>query len=115
MGTDHSGSPERSTLSDRVHTALAADDRRAVLRYFDSSGDDTASLDELIEFLHASDAQPDDRNQIAVRLHHAALPKLADLGLLDYDPRTKTVRYYSHPLLSELLDGDAERVHEEVR
>jgi len=30
---------------------------------------------------------------IAVSLHHATLPKLADAGLLEYDPRSKTARY----------------------
>lgn len=115
MGNDYSESPERRTRLNRLFTALAADDRRAVLRYLHSSGDDTASVDELIEFVHASDAQPDDRKQIAIRLHHAALPKLADLGLLNYDAKTGTVRYTGHPLLSELLDGDPEREHEEMQ
>ena len=79
-----------------------------VLRYFHSSGDDIASNDDLIEFLHTRDARPDDREQIALRLHHMALPKLADLGLLDYDARSKTVRYHDHPLLNEWWDREAE-------
>lgn len=108
MGTGNSEVPERGTWPSRLFTALAADDRRAVLRYFHSSEDDTASIDELIEFLHASDALPDDRSQIMIRLHHVVLPKLADLDFLDYDARTETVQYCGHPLLSEALDVVAE-------
>jgi len=42
-----------------------------------------------------------DTDQAAVRLHHTALPKLSDVGVLDYDARSNTVRYYSHSLLDD--------------
>ena len=37
-----------------------------------------------------------DETDIAITLHHSTLPKLADTDLLDYDPRSKTVRYCGH-------------------
>lgn len=99
----HESSPASSEL-DRLHTALAADDRRAILQYFQSADDDVASLDDLVESLYTRDDQSADREQVAIRLHHATLPKLSDIELLDYDARTRTVRYYGHPLLSEWGD-----------
>ncbi|WP_232703254.1 DUF7344 domain-containing protein [Halobacterium wangiae] len=90
---------------------MATEDRRWVLEYFQSSGDDVASIDELVDSLDHCD----DRERTALGLHHRTLPKLADLGLLDYDSRTETVRCYGHPLLSKHLDGDAEREREEVQ
>lgn len=52
------------------------------------------SLSELAaELAERADHRPDgsDADRIAVRLHHADLPLLADAGLLEYDVDERTV------------------------
>lgn len=44
------------------------------------------------------------RKRVTARLHHSTLPKLADAGVVDYDPRTGTVRYRGHPLVDRCSD-----------
>jgi hypothetical protein len=41
--------------------------------------------------------------EIAASLHHQHLPKLADSGLVDYDPRSKSVRYWPHPRMTHWI------------
>lgn len=80
---------------DRVYSALATETRRAVLAYFDASDTQTASLDDLTEYIatRQSGAAARTRDQVKMRLHHVGLPKLDDVGFIDYDARTTTVRY----------------------
>ena len=93
---------------DRILSALAHKHNQGVLNYFRESSASVASLDELADYV--AEKKPssgfESAEQVAVHLHHAGLPKIADAGILDYDPRTKTVRRHDHPLLesSELLE-----------
>jgi hypothetical protein len=107
MGTDRPESSEWWTSVNRLVTVMATDDRRAVVEYLQASERDDASLSELVESLAAREDQPDDRDQLAITLHHASLPKLAALDVLHYDAETKTVRYDGHPRVHELLADDA--------
>lgn len=43
--------------------------------------------------------------EAAISLRHADLPALADAGIVDYDPRSATVRYDGDDLVSELLEA----------
>lgn len=85
-------SAETATI-DRACSVLATDTRRAVLAYFDASAAQTASLDDLAEYVVTRQSDALSREQVRLRLHHAELPKLADAGLIDYDVRSATVRY----------------------
>jgi hypothetical protein len=91
------------TTIDRVCSALASKSRRAVLAYFDASATQTASLDEVAEYVAARQSASDTRTpeQVQVRLHHVGLPKLDDAGLIDYDARTATVRYREQSTVEE--------------
>lgn len=66
---------------------------RAVCHYFRYHSTEVATVDDLVLFISEHDGQATDENDIAVHLHHATLPKLADAGFVDYDPRSETVRY----------------------
>lgn len=44
------------------------------------------------------------RHKLAVDLLHTHLPKLADAGVIDYDTRSGTIRYWVHPSLLEWLE-----------
>lgn len=87
--------------ADQLYAALSQDYTRRVLNYFRESTDRVATLDDLAEYVATSpkSCPPCSPKQVAVRLHHCGLPKLADAGVLDYDPRSKTVRCWDHPLI----------------
>lgn len=76
---------------------------RMVLEYFDRRPDTVSTVEDLAAAIDARDAAVETETRITIRLHHVVLPKLADRGNVDYDPRSKTVRYRTS------LDG-SERV-----
>lgn len=94
-------SPIEDAPVDRLLSVLATEPRRRVLRYLRESSDDVTSLETLAEHVAAREDGSTDPEDAAVRLHHADLPKLADAGLVDYDPRTNVVRYREHPAVEE--------------
>lgn len=79
-------------LTEKRLRTLADADRRAVLRYFWATGDDTATLEALSDYV-ATFERTSDRERLPTVLHHMALPMLADAGFIDYDPDTHFVRY----------------------
>jgi hypothetical protein len=94
---------ERRT--DELCTALADGDCRQVLNYFQHSGDDTASLEELAAFVtNESDSE---RRRTLTVLHHITLPKLDDVDVLAYDPGSRTVRYHDDECVEAVLDDFA--------
>ena len=44
------------------------------------------------------------QDHVEASLYHLHLPKMADAGILDYDPRSREFRYWSHDRLESLLD-----------
>lgn len=80
------------TAVDDYLSVLAHDDCRAVLQYASENPTDVATLGDLAEFVCTRE-ETDDRTRVEISLHHSTLPKLADAGLINYDARSKTVRY----------------------
>lgn len=78
---------------DAMFEVLARPDRRYVLTYLlQSSG--TASLTELIDYaVNQSDAAVDEtfRQEIAIELTNATLPKLAEHGFVEYDMERQVI------------------------
>ncbi|WP_224448085.1 DUF7344 domain-containing protein [Haloprofundus salilacus] len=61
--------------------------RRQVLSYLYSGSRKVVSTNELAErCIESDEVATDDSDQLASTLHHLHLPKLDDVGLLDYDP-----------------------------
>lgn len=97
-------STSRQTERIDEHLRVLADHRRRVIiAYFQRSSTDTATLQELVDVLEASET--DDREDLSMRLHHAILPKLADAGVVAYEHGTRHVRYVGDPELEELVDA----------
>lgn len=46
-----------------------------------------------------------ERDQLAVKLVHSHLPKLAEYGVIEYDPRSGTVRYRPDEQVETVLDA----------
>lgn len=86
---------------DRLFSALANEHNRVVVRYLRDSPDAAATMDELADHVanHRTTSDASDPDRAAIHLHHVCLPKLADVGVIEYDPRTEIVRYRHHPAM----------------
>lgn len=73
---------------------LAAVDRRYVLECL-SSGPQPMGLQPLVDCVVGCHGEAVDAGRVRLRLHHVHLPRLADAGVLDYEPDDQLV--VSHP------------------
>lgn len=102
-----------------IFECLTSLQRRLTLYYLQDH--ESAEVDELATHIAAQEAGcppeevPSDRcNQIKTHLVHTHLPKLADAHCIEYDHRSKTIRYRQPPtrlekvlrLLSELEEQE---------
>lgn len=91
-------SPDPDPLStDQLHRLLANSRRRLLLSYLQSHTDESVSFEDLVAAI-ARGERPDPGpathwQRVETDLHHVHLPKLADAGVLEYDPVTRTVEY----------------------
>lgn len=100
---------QQSTLSvDAILELLAAAQRRDMLRYLRDQSDHTATVDELIAHVVGCETRRTGnrpgRDQIEMAFHHIHLSKLADAGVIEYDPRSQGLRYWPNDQLEDLLD-----------
>lgn len=87
--TDGAGRGSRSRSLDAIFEVLTAERRREAL-YVLYSRDEPISLTELAE--EVASAEGSDVEQVAPTLYHVHLPKLADVGVVRYDPEAGIVR-----------------------
>lgn len=91
----------------RVFEVLAHEHRRYVLYCLLDGDQDVASLDELVDYVATHDPNVRDpvsesaRERLATELDVVHLPKLEDLGTVEYDRRSEAVRYDRVPSLEE--------------
>lgn len=84
-------------------TILADDACRTTVAQLHASPNAVRTLEELVT---KSPSHSSNRTQIsASQLHHVTLPKLAGVGLLEYDSAAKTVRYEGNESLEAYLDA----------
>ena len=88
-----------------LYNVLSDSHRRYVLSYFQRMDDHVAELPELVEWVltQEGDGRTKQRDAVAIALHHIHLPKLAGYGLIEYDARSKTIRYPSPPERNQML------------
>jgi hypothetical protein len=96
---------------ERLYTALSNRHRRQVVAYIHSADREAFQIDELVAAMGDREAEPPEsadehRHRTRLSLHHRHLPKLADIGLIDYDHRTGDIRYRggADSEITELLD-----------
>ncbi|MFD1564884.1 hypothetical protein ACFR99_15200 [Haloarchaeobius amylolyticus] len=80
---------------------------RRLLSILETHEGDRLSLDTVLERLPGS-GQPERRRWL-IALTHNYLPRLAELGVVDYDRSDSSVRYHGCPLVAdplELLETD---------
>lgn len=95
-------------LFDTLFLALADEQRRQVLQYFQTTANNTASVEELITYTLKEGSDDESHDQLELMFHHSTLPKLANLGFVEYDDRSQTVRYYGSPVLERALTAVVE-------
>lgn len=88
-----------SEAVDESLNVLAHEQCRTVLSYFARRSTEVATLDDLADFVRDRTQQGEDATRIRTRLHHVTLPRLADVGALEYDVRSKTAQYRGRPTL----------------
>lgn len=93
--------------------------RRYLLYALDQNADSVVTLDELTALVldweqrtNGGLERPFDEleSQIRIELHHNHLPKIAEFDLVEYDPRSETVRNRGVPSIFSFV----EESHEEV-
>lgn len=92
---------ERAPMTPRIETVfevLADDERRDVCLYLMRLDTNAVCVEDLVEILADRDT---DRERLALDLHHRHLPKLADAGIIEYDSRSNTVRYWGQPTVEK--------------
>ncbi|MDS0279980.1 hypothetical protein NDI85_19535 [Halomicroarcula sp. S1AR25-4] len=82
--------------------------RRQALRYLAGNGDgpvEVATLADALRNSADSTTVPPSREKerLEVTLHHVDLPKLDEMGLLEYDRQHRTVSYHGIDSVEELL------------
>jgi DNA-binding transcriptional ArsR family regulator len=82
-----------SSSVDGILSALADQHRRLAIRCLIDSTDQTATLRELAQYVRGRFHEERSVKEIKTNLHHSHVPKLVGAGLLEYDARSKTVRY----------------------
>lgn len=85
------------TIED-VFELLADEVRREVCLYFTSTPEAVLTVEDLLSVL--GDGRRD-RDRLAIDLHHRHLPKLDAAGLIEYDARSKTARYWGQPTVEK--------------
>jgi hypothetical protein len=102
--TQDANAPDGATRPEAVPVApgtlfgILADDRRRYVLYYLLEADGRGTLADLADQLAAREAETAvdaleerERKSVATDLHHVTLPRLADRGLVDFDPETGKV------------------------
>lgn len=92
---------DRLSVSDQCEL-LANPRRRAVLRYLVTRSAESVSVEDLSEYVLAEEGGRT-RRDVTFSLCHLHLPKLADQGIIDFDPERRRVRYRAHTELERHL------------
>lgn len=105
------GVDDSSTLSadlvSRIFNILSDYTRRCMLRYLVSNKGATVTVDGLAKHVNASLYERPDATlsleELKIDIHHNHLPRLDDLSIIDYDVRTKQIRYWENELVEASL------------
>lgn len=85
---------------DELFTVLADPHCRTIIFYFRNTSTEVATVADLTSEVESGVTD----EEIAIQLHHSALPRLDDAGIVEYDPRSNTVRYLDHGMPQTLID-----------
>ncbi|WP_436926706.1 DUF7344 domain-containing protein [Halosimplex amylolyticum] len=100
-------SSEEGVSLDEVHHVLGRKRRRGVLSYLTDHPGEPVPVDELVDIVvereRPGPGPATHRVRVETDLHHVHLPKLADTGIIEFDPVAETVRYTTSEKLEAIL------------
>lgn len=95
-----SGGVDRDDHRADVLVELMANQRnRHIIRYLRTHGPSQVELSTLVQAVQQAESathtenSDERRTRVTIDLHHCRLPQLADVGLIDYDPDSRTITY----------------------
>lgn len=91
--------------TDDAIQVLCDDTRRTLLRYLIQSEAGTETVNDMASALVADETICACREDIELALYHLHLPKLAEAGVIEWEPDVGTVRYLPNDSIETLLDG----------
>lgn len=102
-----------AAMTTRSHDALiglvADRHRRLAIQQLRKDVDGETTFDDLVDRLLGDESLADhnriDREKLAIQLYHAHLPKLADHGVVEFDPENRVVRYQPDEQIETVLDS----------
>lgn len=96
-----------------LFTTLASRSCRYVIYYFLAASDPTSSVEELVTGIQTLAGYESKQsavvasNQLKSLLMEETLPRLEQLAVIDYDPRSAVVRYHQQPFVEEYAEHAA--------
>ena len=87
-------------LTDEVFRALGDPLRREILCLMDAKEESTVDTDQMCDLLTTMYDTSEQR--VTTALEHNHLPRLRDVGLIDYDERSGVIRYDEKELVAVL-------------
>ncbi len=84
--------------------------RRNLIHQLRHISNGLTTVDALVDELNRGERAagtdgPPDREDLAIQVYHTHLPKLADHGVVEYDPERGTVQYLSDERLEAVVDS----------
>jgi hypothetical protein len=95
---------------DRLFSVLGDQRCRYALYSLHEAPTDIVMIDEIAptiaDWETGPEAEPtgDQLEKIKITLHHRVLPKLEAYGIIDFDPRSKTIRYWNDTPMEPWLE-----------
>lgn len=103
--------PDEARSLDALFGILADRRSRLVISYLEDVSVNVVDLEHLAEWVAETEERAgvasdldDHCERVAIALHHNCLPKLDEAAVIDYDPRTKTVKYWGDDRVSDCIE-----------
>ncbi|WP_247001066.1 DUF7344 domain-containing protein [Halosolutus gelatinilyticus] len=99
---------EIQTVSTETALRVVADPcRRSILSQLIDSEETVVTIDTLVDRISPENPPPKTTgthaDPLLIDVHHIHLPKLEDANLIEYDPRTKMIRYTPNERVERVL------------
>lgn len=99
-----------STGLDKCLNLVADRHRRRLIHQLRHGGNGERTIETLVDQLNGSEQaaaenRPSDRSELAIQVYHNHLPKLAELGVVEYDRERGTVQYRPNERVETVLDS----------
>ncbi|WP_226042438.1 hypothetical protein [Natrinema sp. DC36] len=101
-------SQETQTVSTETALRVVADPcRRSILSQLIDGEETVITTDTLVDRINLENPPPETTtthaDPLLIDVHHTHLLKLEEANLIEYDPRTKTIRYTSNERVGRVL------------